>query len=396
MDAWEYLQGLMRFPHRGSASDQEALAARWIADRLRPLGYRVAEEPFVGSADTLHAGTSRLGLALAAAGWLALAPRGRWPAVLALLLALAALALLLGEELGHGRINMSLVLRGRRSQNVVAVLPATGAADRAGPLRLVVSAHYDTQKGSWLFHPRFRPWLPLWFGLAYAAMAAILVAIAGRLLAPGAAWPVQLGRWAPPAFLVLLLPFLEGWLFARYVPGANDNGSGSALALALAERFARRPPRGTELWFVWTGCEETGERGMRAFLERHAAELPRERTRVVNLDNLGGGRFRYLTGEGMVRYVRFDGELVGLAGRLALDDGFRPAPQRNLILPTDALVAALGGWPAITFIGVDEGRDGIPHYHWHDDDLAGIDRQLLQREEAWLDLYLRRLATLSR
>ncbi|MBX5465247.1 MAG: M28 family peptidase [Clostridia bacterium] len=391
MDAWEYLEGLMRFPHRGSASGEEAAAARWIADRARALGYRVTVEPFAGSADTLHAGTSRLGLLLAASGWLALAP-GRAPALVALLLALAALAPLLGEELGLPRLNMSLVLRARRSQNVVAFRPASGAAGAAGPLRLVVSAHYDTQKGSWLFHPRFRPRLPLWFGLAYAAMAAIVAADAGRLAAPGARWPVELARWAPAAFLVLLLPFLQGWLAGRYVPGANDNGSGSALALALAERLARRPPEGCELWFVWTGCEETGERGMRAFLARHRAELPPGRTRVVNLDNLGGGRFRYLAGEGMLRYVRFDRALVELAGRLATEDGFRPLPQRNLILPTDALPAALGGWPAITFIGVDDGPDGIPHYHWHDDDLAGVDRALLLREEAWLDLYLRRLA----
>ncbi|MDI3318108.1 MAG: M28 family peptidase [Bacillota bacterium] len=385
MDAWGYLEGLMRFPHRGSASDQEARAAAWIAERLGALGYEVAVERFPGSADTLHAGTSRLGLALAAAGWLALLPWGRWPALLALLLALAALALLLGEETGHPRWNMARVLPPAPSQNVVARRPG-------GALRLVVSAHYDTQKGSWLFHPRFRPWLPLWFGLAYLSMAGVLAAILGRLLAPAAAWPVELGRWSPVALVVALVPFLQGWLFARYVPGANDNGSGSALALALAERFARQPPEGCELWFVWTGCEETGERGMRAFLGRHAGDLPPERTRVVNLDNLGGGRFRYLTGEGMVRYVRFDPGLVELAGRLRLEDGFGPVPQRNLILPTDALVAALGGWPAITFIGVDDGRDGIPHYHWYDDDLNGIDRQLLLREEAWLDLYLRRLS----
>ena len=81
-------------------------------------------------------------------------------------------------------------------------------------------------------------------------------------------------------------------------PGINDNGSGVAVVLALAERLRNR--RG--LRFAFWGAEELGLDGSR----RYVASLDRrERRRIagyVNLDMVGSpNAVRYLYGEGRVR-----------------------------------------------------------------------------------------------
>ncbi|MBE3578002.1 MAG: M28 family peptidase [Limnochordales bacterium] len=197
--------------------------------------------------------------------------------------------------------------------------------------------------------------------------------------------------WADTVYLALsgLWLFLNG-LCGRYTNGANDNGSGSALALALARRAAQGELPAARLMFVFTGSEETGNRGMLHFLRRFTRAFPAARPFFVNLDNLGRGIPRYLEGEGMLGYTRYDARLIGLARELSAARGERVMAQRNLLLPTDAVVAARAGYPAITFIATDS-KGQIPDYHWHTDVPANLDRSLLEFMEEYLIEYLRRL-----
>ncbi len=68
-------------------------------------------------------------------------------------------------------------------------------------------------------------------------------------------------------------------------PGAQDNGGGSAVVLALLAHFAAHPARRT-LRFAWFGAEEQGLLGSRAYVQRHARALDTVRM-VVNLDGIG-------------------------------------------------------------------------------------------------------------
>ena len=54
--------------------------------------------------------------------------------------------------------------------------------------------------------------------------------------------------------------------------GANDNLSGVAVTLALAEYFAKNRPKNIELWFISFSCEEC-MRGSKRFVKRHREEL---------------------------------------------------------------------------------------------------------------------------
>jgi Zn-dependent M28 family amino/carboxypeptidase len=84
----------------------------------------------------------------------------------------------------------------------------------------------------------------------------------------------------------------------RQGPGINDNGSGVAVTLALAERLRGR--RG--LRFAFWGAEELGLHGSRRYV---AALSDVERRRIsgyVNLDMVGSpNAVRYVYGSGRVR-----------------------------------------------------------------------------------------------
>jgi Iap family predicted aminopeptidase len=84
----------------------------------------------------------------------------------------------------------------------------------------------------------------------------------------------------------------------REGPGINDNGSGVAVTLALAERLRGR--RG--LRFGFWGAEELGLYGSRHYVASLSAAQRRRISGYVNLDMLGSpNAIRYLYGAGRVR-----------------------------------------------------------------------------------------------
>ncbi|HEY8426163.1 MAG TPA: M28 family peptidase [Limnochordales bacterium] len=390
MGAWEYLEQLTAWPHRGSTSAYEAEAARWLAETLRSMGYAVAVEPFRAPAATLYAGPPLVGAVVAAAVAVALAAPGPWATTVAAVVALGAVALLLQEALLL-RPAFDRILPLRSSQNVVAVRPgATGT----GPLVLVV-AHYDTQRGSWLFAPWFRRGLPVFFKLAYGGVALAVVgllagAVAGWL---GTGWTTW--RWVAAAGAALTVVTM-GWLAlagwrGRPVNGANDNGSGTAVVLALAERWADRAScPDVEVRFLLTGSEEVGTRGMWAYLDAHP-ELKVRPVYVVNVDNVGGGSLRALRHEGMVLPVPC-GRRLGRLVEALVQEGRLSWWDRMLLLSTDAGPAAVRGHEVITFIGLDE-RGGIPHYHWFSDMIRHVDRDHLARVADTIGSFIDRLVS---
>ncbi|PZN11894.1 MAG: peptidase M28 [Bacillota bacterium] len=417
-DLWRDLVELTRLPHRGSGTREEAHAARWLAARLQELGYRVEIQEFRTPRHTLYLGPAWTGMALAA---LALASQGLAGAGAALAAAGALVVLLplVGEVLlwPYGwPINLTPLLPRGRSQNVLArpgpvrnaTAGGTGSpgegdpqeAPRAGdgavrPFHLFLVAHYDTQWGSWLFAPRFLPFTRSFFTLGYAGFVAVPLLLflraAGVAGASAALLAAGILDAAVAGFLLLC------WLTGRPVNGANDNGSGVAVALELARRLQAQPLPGAEVTVALTGAEEVGMRGMAALvghpLFRRALARGRDRVVVINLDNLGRGRLHYLTGEGLVLPVAYDRRLVRLAARVAaaLPTG-RLTPGPRPLLPTDALLPAARKIPAITFLAT--GPDGrIPHYHWHSDRLEHVDRRHLEEVADAVWAFLQALAT---
>ncbi|HYF91216.1 MAG TPA: M28 family peptidase [Symbiobacteriaceae bacterium] len=383
MNAWEYLERITHHPHRGTATDGEAAAAVEIKDWLEDLGYRVETQEFRTPRDTLYLGPSVVLAGFAVAAWL-----GRqWPWV-SLILCFLLLVPMVGELLGSSRFDFDLVLPTYRSRNLVARRPRTGAVRR----RIILSAHYDTQRASLLFHPKVAPHLQTYFTFVYALLALVPLLLAIRWAMPVLAWAAPALIWLAGLLGLNLLVLLWCRFTGGYINGANDNGSGTALVLALADRFAAMPPPETELWFLLTGAEEVGTRGMKHFLRY--ADLGDVPTVFVNLDNIGGGKLHYLLGEGMLAFRPYSPTLTGLAAQMAAEHPGQVRHKRNLLLPTDGLIPSLAGYEAISFLAFE--HDGsLPNYHWYTDTLEKIDRELLAFAEAFLERYVRRLSGAS-
>ncbi len=68
--------------------------------------------------------------------------------------------------------------------------------------------------------------------------------------------------------------------------GANDNASGVAAVLAIADHFARHGGNRRSLWFLFFNAEESGLIGSRAFAGQNAHKA-RDIKAVINLDMVG-------------------------------------------------------------------------------------------------------------
>jgi hypothetical protein len=381
MNAWEYLVKLSRHPHRGTATAGEAAAAASMITWLADLGYRVETQTFRTPRDTLYLGPSVVlaGFALAAVAGL------KWP-IAALAFCLLLLIPMAGELLGSQRIDFDLLLRTYPSQNLLVRRPAAFGTPRQ---RLVISAHYDTQRASLLFHPKLAPFIQSYFTVVYGLIAAVLALLVVRWAWPATAavGPVLTGLSVLLLLNVAFLVYCK--VTGRYINGANDNGSGAALVLSLADRYAAEPFVETELWFLLTGAEEVGTRGMKHFMR--TADLGEAPTMFINLDNLGGGKLHYLLGEGMLAFRPYGADMTALARQMATEYAGRVHPKKNLLLPTDGMVPAKAGYQAITFLAFQE--DGsLPNYHWYTDTVDKIDRDLLHFTERFIHEYVHRLS----
>jgi Zn-dependent M28 family amino/carboxypeptidase len=88
-------------------------------------------------------------------------------------------------------------------------------------------------------------------------------------------------------------------------PGINDNGSGSAAILEVAEQMAEARPR-NRLRFIWWGAEELGLLGSRHYVRNLSAGARRQHALYLNVDMVGSRNF--------VRFV-YDGDGSASTGR---------------------------------------------------------------------------------
>jgi len=370
----EVVETLARL-ERTPCSEGEREAARWLAARLRSVdGVEVAleDEPSWGTFPPTLAGLGSLGLAGAAC-----VLGGR--RALGGLLALAAFAGIVDEAHNGPRIVRRLVRRRKSTVNVIA-----RAGDPAGEHTLVVLAHHDAAQTGVVFDQtllrrvhEIAPWLlekfkspppQWWVGLA-GPLSTLLGALAKRPRLAKAGLAIG-------ALGVLLV--IDVWR-NETVPGANDNLSGVAALVGLAELLRRRPVPGLRVLLVSCGAEETLQDGIRAFVARHRAELDPARTAFVNLDTVGSPRLVSLEGEGPVRMEDYTApwlrELVALhAERLGtpLLRGYRARASTDSVIPSRA------GYPTATLVSVCEWW-GLANYHLPSDVPANLDYEAVLR-----------------
>jgi Peptidase family M28 len=364
----EVVETLARL-ERTPCSEGEREAGEWIAARLAAVDgvtVEVEDEPSWGTWPPTATGVGVLGVAGAA---LVLAGKRALGALLALL----AFAGMVDEAHNGPRILRRLVRRRKGTANVIARI-----GDPDAEHTLVVHAHHDAPQTGIVFDQTLQrrvhehaPWLieraktPLpqwWIGLA-GPLSTFLGALTRR---PRLA---QAGLAIGTLGTALVA---DVWR-SETVPGANDNLSGVAGLVGLAELLRERPVPGLRVLLVSCGAEETLQDGIRAFMARHRGELDPARTAFVNLDTVGSPQLVSLEGEGPVRmedyYAPWLRELVALHAEqleIPLLRGYRARAS------TDSVITSRAGYPTAMLVSVCEWMSPA-NYHLPSDVPANLD-----------------------
>jgi hypothetical protein len=274
----------------------------------------------------------------------------------------------------------------RKTANVSSPGPRPDATSR-----VVLVAHHDAAPASLLFarlrrRARRRSVLGRIAGpidvLFWSAIAALVVALV-HLLTGSDATAIKIAQFALTVILLGFTALLVDTALARIVPGANDNASGVAAVLDVAERLERKPTAYIDVWIVFTAAEEGFMLGMKTWLAQHAEDLHTDRTYFLNVNAVGNGELHHATAEGFGLVYRHDRRLAGLCERL----GSRPTVLR---LGTDGVTAAMRGYPSITICALD--RSGrIPNLHRPSDTVENLDPPALERAADFVEDLVREI-----
>jgi hypothetical protein len=362
--------------YRDSTSEAERWASKYIKSVMDKAGIESQVEDFssprtFGYAYMVILAVSILGGLLACShGFIAF-----------LITALAAVALYM-ENTCRGWI--ATILPRESSQNVVGRIPAQGEARR----KVVLSAHYDTARSGLLFHPRF---VGHFRTITMLTMLSVL-ALPILIVLGGMFWSGLFCLLRGLAVLWLAVSWcllLHREVYGLNLYGANDNGSGTGVVLSLAETLAGKPLQDTEVWIAATGAEEAGLVGMTAFLKRHGTEL--QDALIINLDHVGLGQIKYITGEGMLKAVPSDPELLMLSAEVVRENpDLSPVPHEHRTCHSDAYAALVKGYRAMSIMAMDE--DGVvPNWHWETDKIENLEEKNLEDVERFVSILLNKI-----
>jgi hypothetical protein len=276
---------------------------------------------------------------------------------------------------------MRKVLPAGQSQNVIGIVPAQGELRQ----RVVVYGHLDSHRTP-IFYSSPR-WLRAFSFLVSLGFAGLLAGTAGHGIQACRRDTAQPPRWLQAIVmgsalvqLVAIALTLQGDA-TPYTAGANDNASGSATVLALAERLAQEPLQHTEVWFVNNGCEELGAYGIAALLDAHQSTL--RDAWFLDFDMVGIGRPSLLTREGLLRPTEPDAELLQMAREVAAQHPDLLAPEHAGGAYTDTGMVTLKGFRGLT-IDSQIPATHVAHSHmgyWHQtaDTIDNIELDCLAR-----------------
>jgi Peptidase family M28 len=375
----ELIRRLCSFKGRRAGTDAERRAANDLAERLRAMGRRAEVEPtYVHPQWAL---THAIHCALGVAG--SLVALESPPIGFGLALA-AAISMYL--DLNASFYLLRRLFFRRASQNVLSRGPRPDA-----PATVILCAHYDAGQSGRAFDPRWvaaagrlQAALPFPVGpfrLLFWSLALLLPALGARMAGLEGDW-ISLLQLPPTLVLIVGAFMLVDIALSPTVPAANDNASGVATALSLAEGLDREPPDSLDIWVLLTGAEECLQEGMRSFVRSHRKHLPRDSTFFVCLDTVGRGTVRFETAAGWVVTFAMDKRLVQLAEAVATadregDDRYDAHPLRHGYAG-DSFPARAHRYPSTTIRCLDE-HGVAPFQHTSRDTPDRIDPEALDR-----------------
>jgi hypothetical protein len=256
---------------------------------------------------------------------------------------------------------------------------------QASPDRTVVfSCHHDAHVAFPILN-RFGAKYSLFMAMVvFSNVILLLLALFAVLFSVTAPEPLLRG-YQKVAFPVLLLLTatipLQLYTFLRVlsdrpVLGANDNLTGVAVCLALAEYLseAENRPKRTAVWLASFGCEEIGIRGSKRFVRSHRKSVLD--AYVLNLDMVGGkGTMLRVVTKEEKNLVPLSRKMVRLLEHVARENRI-PLETGPIIAFTDAMAFARKGIEATSLTALD--KSGIVNtYHSVGDTPDNLDFDLV-------------------
>ncbi len=380
MDAAARLQvirELCSFEGRLAGTDAERRAGNWLAKRLRAAGRTAEVEPtYVHPQVALvQAAHCLLGFAGSLVAIFS-APVGFG------IVLLAALAMYL--DLNARFYVVRRVFFRRASQNVVSPGPRPDA-----PARLFLCAHYDAARSGPFFRPGTIARFALLARLARLPISphrvlfwslAALLPILGARMAGVESGLISVLQLIPTLILLVGILMLVNVELSDVVPGANDNASGVATVLSLAEELAANPPENLDVAVLLIGGGECLTEGTREFVRAHREELDPQTTYFLNIEAVGRGRVRYVTGEGLAVSFAMDRRVIELCDAIA-DSGQARRPAGGPLawgFATSALPLRLARLRGTTITTLENQALVPTAYHRLDDLPRAIDAGALE------------------
>jgi hypothetical protein len=384
MTGLDIISALEHFAGRGAGTDSERRAARWLTRQFggpdRSASAREAQaevEPFWCRPNWALAQAWHTALALAGSLVAVASPRAGGAMLLAALVFVIADAL---TGVSPGR----RLTREHASQNVIGrARPGEAAPD--GRLHLVITANYDAGRTAFVCREAFRRltararrvtrgFTPGWAGWLCIAIVgllaiAILRAEGHRSSGIGA---IQLG---PTIALLLALAALLEMGISDWSPGAGDNASGVAVAMAVGKALSASPPLRLDPEVVLTGAGDGDGTGLRRYLRSRRTTHRRANTVVIGIGPCAAGTVRWWQSDGALVPLRYGGRVRTLARQVALAQPQLNARSYSGRGSTPALPARRAGIPAITIGGLDD-DDLVPRSHRPTDVAAAVDPRL--------------------
>lgn len=270
------------------------------------------------------------------------------------------------------------------------------AGDASASQTLVFVAHHDAAHGGFIFNEQFvtrvADRFPVWFERQKTSPPVMRVVAAGpALVALGAALALNPLRILGTAISVGSVVNFFDIAGRAVVPGANDNLTAVAVVLELARLLVESPAPGVRVVLVSTGSEESFMEGMRGFVRRHAAELSRDRARVVCVESVGSPHLIVIEGEGMIRIRDYPLEMRELLAAGARRAGLPVLRGLRLGLATDGLISLQAGYPTATLASVTRYRFPA-NYHSQRDTPANVEWETVRRATAVCEAVIREVA----
>jgi hypothetical protein len=361
-----HTEKLLSFGARGSTTDNEHKASKYVYDYLTKIGLKPNWEEFQSPKSA----------------WLPYAICFVIPVIAFFLsswnhpigIPVAITSTILGiwwlyKESQLERTLLNRIIPQGKSQNVFAKIPAINKPIR----RIVLLAHVDTHRTPIFFSKK--GWGRLFAVSAVIALLSLLAEIIIYLFI--AVWNINISLfWVAPfplaqlAFSILLF-HPE---FTDFSPGANDNAASVGVVLALAEYFHNHPLENIEVTALATGCEEVGCYGIRDFLPKHVTEF--YNAIFIDFELVGIGSPSLLAGEGLIVKQQTDKKLIYLFREVFDNLGMKVKVHKSRVYGETYVINKLG-FNGITLNCIPDENTGR-YWHTKEDTLDKIQANSLE------------------